>query len=64
MTIRHLNVIEIKIFDIDHVNKKAVRMIFYVDFFYPLHLYTNMIISNEYINGANLYEHLTKHTSG
>ena len=34
-------------FDNDHVMKKVIRTIFYINFVYATHLYTNMIIKIE-----------------
>ena len=45
MNFVYLDVIRIKIYDRDYVIKKAVCVIFYIDFSYPTYLYTNMIIA-------------------
>ena len=43
----YLDVIRIKIFVIDYAMKNTVRTIFDIDFSYPAHFYTNLIISME-----------------
>ena len=43
----YFHFIQVKLFYIDHVIKKIVCTIFYINFFYSVHLYTNKIITCE-----------------
>ena len=49
----YLDVTWIKIFDIDYIIEKEVRTIFDIDFFFPAYLYTNTIISMEFLIHAS-----------
>ena len=56
----YLDVIQIKVFDIDYVIKKVVLKIFCIDLSYFNHVYTNLIIGMEYIYSANFINILSR----